>query len=97
MARHALTTASVAIALAGAVTLLSVTTNDANAAAREKCYGIAKSGENACANAAGKHSCAGNATVSFDGEDYKKVSKGTCTTIGGNLKPFKGINPKMKG
>ena len=40
------------------------------AAAKVKCYGISKAGENDCANAAGTHSCAGQATVDYDGGEY---------------------------
>lgn len=54
---------------------------------REKCYGIAKAGANDCANATGTHSCAGQAKVDNDPTEYKYVPTGTCTEVGGSLKP----------
>jgi uncharacterized membrane protein len=44
----------------------------------EKCYGIAKAGENDCASSAG-NSCAGTSKVDYDGLAWKLVKKGTCT------------------
>ena len=35
-------------------------------AAKERCYGIAKAGQNDCANLAGTHSCAGQSKVDND-------------------------------
>ena len=60
-------------------------------------YGIAKSGENNCAAANGKHSCAGQAKVDFNGQEFKEVANGTCEQMNGSLKPFEGMNPKIKG
>ncbi|HET7715805.1 MAG TPA: DUF2282 domain-containing protein [Bauldia sp.] len=45
----------------------------------EMCYGVALKGQNDCA--AGAHSCAGTATVDYDGQSFKLVAKGTCTTM----------------
>lgn len=66
-------------------------------AAHEHCYGIAKAGENNCAAANGKHSCAGEAKVDFSGQEFKEVAKGTCEQMKGSVKPFEGMNAKMKG
>ena len=66
-------------------------------ATHEHCYGIAKSGENNCAAANGKHSCAGQAKVDFNGQEFKEVAKGSCEQMNGSLKPFDGMNPKIKG
>ena len=52
-------------------------------AAKEKCYGIAKAGQNDCANLAGTHSCAGQAKVDNDKGEWKYVAAGTCKTMGG--------------
>ncbi|GLR82637.1 DUF2282 domain-containing protein (plasmid) [Azospirillum oryzae] len=85
----------IAGALAGALTLMA-----GPAAAQsnmEKCYGIAKPGENGCAHAKGLHSCAGNTSLTYDGGDWKLVKAGTCATEMGSLKPFDGANPKKKG
>ena len=50
---------------------------------KEKCYGIAKAGQNDCANLSGTHSCAGQATTDKDPGEWKFVAKGTCTALGG--------------
>lgn len=52
-------------------------------AAKEKCYGIAKAGQNDCANLAGTHSCAGQSKVDNDKGEWKYVTAGTCKTMGG--------------
>ena len=48
--------------------------------AMEKCYGVAKAGENDCAAGPGT-SCAGTSTRDYQGNAWKLVSKGTCETI----------------
>lgn len=56
----------------------------------EKCYGIAKAGDNDCAAADGSHSCAGQSKVSGDPGSWLYVPAGTCEKIvGGSLKPKK--------
>ena len=86
---------TVAAAVAGAVSFAPVTTATPAMAAKVKCYGISKAGENDCGNAAGTHSCAGQSKTSYDGGDWKGVaSAAACTAAGGKLKPFKGKNPK---
>lgn len=52
-------------------------------APREKCYGIAKAGQNDCANLAGTHSCAGQAKVDNDPGEWKYVAQGTCKSMKG--------------
>ena len=56
---------------------------DANAN-KEKCFGIAKAGQNDCASATGSHSCAGQASKDNDKADWKYVDKGTCAKLGGD-------------
>ena len=51
--------------------------------AKEKCFGIAKAGQNDCANLSGSHSCAGQAKVSDDKGEWKYVAKGTCASMKG--------------
>jgi uncharacterized membrane protein len=65
--------------------------------AMEKCYGISKAGENSCAAANGSHGCSGQAKVSLSGQDFKEVPAGSCATMKGEMKPFEGMNPKLKG
>ncbi len=50
---------------------------------KEKCYGVAKAGQNDCANLAGTHSCAGQAKTDNDTGEWKYVAKGTCAAMGG--------------
>lgn len=52
---------------------------------QEKCYGVAKVGQNDCGSADGSHSCAGQATVDNDKNEWKHVAKGTCVKAGGKL------------
>ena len=88
---------TVAAAVAGALSLAAVTSATPAMAAKTKCYGIAKAGQNDCANAAGTHSCAAQSKADFDGGDWKGVaSAAACTEMGGQTKPFKGMNPKKK-
>lgn len=50
---------------------------------KEKCYGIAKAGENNCANLSGTHSCAGEASKDNAPDEWKLVAKGSCAKLGG--------------
>lgn len=54
---------------------------------KEKCYGIAKAGQNDCGTA--KHTCAGKATKSNAPDEWKYVAKGTCAQLGGTTNPGK--------
>jgi len=60
----------------------------------EKCYGVAKAGENDCAAGPGT-SCAGSSTTDDQGNAWKLVEKGTCESIVtpagmGSLAPVEG-------
>jgi uncharacterized membrane protein len=46
----------------------------------EKCYGVALAGKNDCKAGAGT-SCAGTSKADYQGNSWKFVPKGTCTTI----------------
>ena len=46
----------------------------------EKCYGIALAGQNDCAAGAGT-TCAGTSTKDYQGNAWKAVPAGTCTTM----------------
>lgn len=61
--------------------------NPPPATTAEKCYGVAKAGQNDCATA--KHGCATLAKVDRDPEDWKMVAKGACEKLGGKLEPVK--------
>ena len=76
--------AIVSAALASALTLgLAATSTQAVAQSKEKCYGIAKAGQNDCANLSGSHSCAGQSKVDNDAGEWKYVATGTCKTMKG--------------
>jgi uncharacterized membrane protein len=47
---------------------------------REKCYGISLAGQNDCKAGAGT-SCAGSSKVNYQGNAWKYVAAGTCTSI----------------
>ena len=53
--------------------------------ATEKCYGVAKAGQNDCGTAT--HTCAGKAKKDNAPEEWKYVPKGTCEKIGGTNQP----------
>lgn len=76
---------SLAISAALAATLVgtSMVTTTASAASKEKCYGIAKAGQNDCGNLSGTHSCAGKAKTDNSPAEWKYVKKGTCKSLGG--------------
>lgn len=46
----------------------------------EKCYGVALKGHNDCFAGAGT-TCAGTSTTNYQGNAFKLVAKGTCTTM----------------
>ncbi|NVM76695.1 putative membrane protein [Duganella sp. SG902] len=46
----------------------------------EKCYGVAKAGQNDCAAGAGT-TCAGTSKTDYQGNAWVLVDKGTCTKI----------------
>jgi uncharacterized membrane protein len=52
---------------------------------QEKCYGVAKAGQNDCASSSGSHTCAGQAKTDNDPTEWKNVPKGTCEKTGGKL------------
>ena len=70
-----------------AVTIATTVVAPAQAAGKEKCYGIALAGQNDCGNLAGTHSCAGQSSIDNDFGEWKLVAKGTCDDLGGLLKP----------
>lgn len=53
----------------------------AEAATKEKCFGVSKAGQNDCASSVAGSTCAGTSTVNYDKKAWRYVKKGTCTTI----------------
>ncbi len=76
------------VKLAGAAAALSAAATlavaPAQAAEKEKCYGVSLKGKNDCAAGPGT-SCAGTSTVDYQGNAWKLVSKGSCVKMGGSL------------
>lgn len=70
-------------ATAAAVMSLSMVSAPAAAQEKEKCFGIAKAGQNDCASVSGGHSCAGQSKVDGDKMEWKYVAKGSCKGMKG--------------
>jgi uncharacterized membrane protein len=67
---------------------------------QEKCWGVAKAGQNDCGSNKTAHSCAGQSKVDYDPNDFKVVKTGTCVQMGGSLtqgEPGKLAKEKKKG
>lgn len=77
-----------ALTLAGAMAAALSAMPVAPAAAddMEKCYGVSLKGQNDCAAGEGT-TCAGTSTVDYQGNAWKLVPKGTCTTMETPLGP----------
>jgi len=73
----------VSSALASALALGLSTQAAAQDKGKEKCYGVAKAGQNDCANLSGSHSCAGQAKTDNAPDEWKYVAKGTCKDLKG--------------
>ena len=58
---------------------------------KEKCYGVSMAGKNDCAAGPGT-TCAGTSKVDNQGNAWKYVAKGTCTT----MKTPKGMGSLME-
>jgi uncharacterized membrane protein len=78
------------LAIAAAVgSLLALGSTPALSAdkSKEKCYGVAKAGQNDCA--ANGHSCAGQSKMDNDPTEWKYVPAGQCEKMGGSMKSGK--------
>jgi uncharacterized membrane protein len=64
-----------------------MTTAHAADDSKEKCFGVAKAGQNDCGSKNTKNSCAGQSKQDNDPNDFKLVAKGTCEKMGGKLTP----------
>ena len=72
-------------AVAGILALGLAQAANAQDSSKEKCYGIAKAGQNDCGTA--RHTCAGKSTRDKSPDDWKYVAKGTCAKLGGKTSP----------
>ena len=83
--RHAL----IAAAIASVCAARAASAADSAKAEQEKCFGVAKAGQNDCSSADGAHGCAGQAKADNGAADWKFVAKGSCVKAGGKLAPSK--------
>ncbi|WP_341234864.1 DUF2282 domain-containing protein [uncultured Sulfitobacter sp.] len=68
-------------AVAGAVAAaMAAHSTPADAAAKEKCYGVALAGANDCAAGPGT-TCAGSSVTDYQGNSWKLVDAGTCESM----------------
>lgn len=76
------TTAALAavLALSAGVSIAAADEHGKAKGETEKCYGVAKAGENDCKAGAGT-SCAGSSKVDYQPSAWKMVPKGTCVTM----------------
>jgi uncharacterized membrane protein len=86
-------TTSLAIAAALSSALAATAISPAQAGGKEKCYGVSLKGLNDCAAGAGT-TCAATSKVDYQGNAWRLVDKGTCTStqtpLGpGSLTPIK--------
>ncbi|MGJ9419436.1 DUF2282 domain-containing protein [Massilia sp. CMS3.1] len=78
--------AAIAAALAGvcaAAAAQDAPMHGSSKADQERCYGVAKVGQNDCGTAT--HGCAGMARIDNDPAEWKLVPKGSCEKAGGKL------------
>jgi uncharacterized membrane protein len=88
-------TTTVSLALAGALTaaLATVSSSASAEGSKEKCFGVSLKGMNDCAAGPGT-TCAATSKVDYQGNAWRLVPKGTCSTIttpvgAGSLEPIK--------
>ena len=86
--------AAALVSVASAAPLTKDEVKAATAAGKEKCYAVALKGQNDCAAGPGT-TCQGTSTADFQGNAWKFVQGGTCTSIvtpngqHGSLAPIK--------
>jgi uncharacterized membrane protein len=85
--------AALAAGIAMAAAALAAPASAQDKPAMEKCYGVSLAGKNDCAAGPGT-SCAGTSKVDYQGNAWKLVKAGTCTSIktpkgNGSLTPKK--------
>jgi uncharacterized membrane protein len=82
----------IAAAVAGLFAIsASAFAGDQDHSNQDKCYGVAKAGQNDCATSSGTHACAGQSKADNNPHDWKYVAKGTCESLGGKTE-----EPKQK-
>ncbi len=91
--RHSLAVAAFALAAVASGATLAQDKGASIKGEKEKCYGVAKAGQNDCAAGPGT-TCAGTSKTDYQGNAWKYVAKGTCATMKtptgmGSLTPVK--------
>lgn len=86
------TTATLAATIALAAIATAASAGGTPPKAMEKCYGVSLAGKNDCKAGAGT-SCAGTSKVNYQGDAWKLVKAGTCTSIRTPKGPGS-LNPK---
>ncbi len=88
--KRVITGAAVSVAVAAAVygmyksvETFSTVAQSSSGGETERCFGVAKAGQNDCSTAT--HACNGQSTVDFSPDDFKLVPMGTCETMGGRV------------
>ncbi|MBT9511828.1 MAG: DUF2282 domain-containing protein [Acidovorax sp.] len=81
------------VALASGTAIAQTAPMDGAKPATEKCYGVSMAGKNDCAAGPGT-TCAGSSKMDYQGNAWKLVPAGTCTSIKtpkgmGSLSPAK--------
>ncbi|MBL0141800.1 MAG: DUF2282 domain-containing protein [Betaproteobacteria bacterium] len=89
----AITAIALATLTAGVANSADMDKKDMKSDATEKCYGVSMAGKNDCAAGPGT-TCAGTSKKDYQGNAWKHVPKGTCTSIKtpntmGSLAPLK--------
>ena len=75
-------------AITGLLTLgFATSAGSAYASDTEKCWGVAKAGQNACNSNKSMHYCSGHSKIDNDPHDFIPLPKGSCEKIGGRLEP----------
>ena len=91
--RHTLAVTAFALAAVASGAVLAQDKGASIKGEKERCYAVAKAGQNDCAAGPGT-TCAGTSKVDYQGNAWKYVAKGTCETMTtpkgkGSLKPVK--------
>jgi uncharacterized membrane protein len=80
MTKIHVTYATLAATIALALTAAASQAADQAQPAQDKCYGVALAGKNDCKAGAGT-TCAGTSKADYQGNAWKLVKAGTCTSI----------------
>jgi uncharacterized membrane protein len=72
-----------AIALAAATLPVAAHQPTDSPKGQERCYGVAKAGQNDCASLSGSHDCAGMAKKDLAVDEWKFVPAGSCKKLKG--------------